>query len=293
MLMPYSPNAMKKFYLSFIFLLGFAISAFAQGPNVRVKADTTVHGPGDTIHVPVKVYEFWNIVICRGNVSWDTSVVEFIDIPYYGVPFMTPATFNTAQAGSGILSWNWQHLISIGSTLTDGDSLFSIRYRVVGNIGDASPIGFPNAPIPTYWFNFAAWTGPLDTLPGRVIVGCFNPSAAFSDSANNQTINFTNQTAGGTSYLWDFGDGNTDTVPNPQHTYATTGTYTVCLIATNSCGADTTCSTLNVTCNSPGTAFSESSNLLLSTFTDQSANTPTSWLWDFGDGNTSTQQNPT
>jgi len=29
------------------------------------------------------------------------------------------------------------------------------------------------------------------------------------------------------------------------------------------------------------------------TFTDQSVNTPTSWQWDFGDGNTSTQQNPT
>tara|TARA_B100000678_G_C18222966_1_gene507682 strand:- start:2187 stop:3227 length:1041 start_codon:yes stop_codon:yes gene_type:complete len=28
-------------------------------------------------------------------------------------------------------------------------------------------------------------------------------------------------------------------------------------------------------------------------FTDQSAETPTSWLWDFGDGNTSTEQNPT
>lgn len=28
-------------------------------------------------------------------------------------------------------------------------------------------------------------------------------------------------------------------------------------------------------------------------FTDTSANNPTSWLWDFGDGTTSTLQNPT
>ena len=28
-------------------------------------------------------------------------------------------------------------------------------------------------------------------------------------------------------------------------------------------------------------------------FTDQSTNAPTSWLWDFGDGETSTEQNPT
>jgi PKD repeat protein len=41
------------------------------------------------------------------------------------------------------------------------------------------------------------------------------------------------------SYLWDFGDGETDSTANPIHIYAETGTYNVVLIATNSCGSDT------------------------------------------------------
>jgi len=42
-----------------------------------------------------------------------------------------------------------------------------------------------------------------------------------------------------TSWLWDFGDGNTGTEQNPEHTYASAGTYTVVLTATNIHGDST------------------------------------------------------
>jgi VCBS repeat-containing protein len=48
------------------------------------------------------------------------------------------------------------------------------------------------------------------------------------------TVNFTNLTQPAdlvTSYLWDFGDGNTSTEVNPVHTYAAGGSYTVSLTA--------------------------------------------------------------
>jgi PKD repeat protein len=41
-----------------------------------------------------------------------------------------------------------------------------------------------------------------------------------------------------TEWLWDFGDGNTDTTQNPCHTYTTTGNYNVSLLATNAFGSD-------------------------------------------------------
>ena len=44
-------------------------------------------------------------------------------------------------------------------------------------------------------------------------------------------------------YLWDFGNGDTSTATNPVVTYADTGTYTICLIASDGCAADTACST--------------------------------------------------
>jgi serine protease len=41
-----------------------------------------------------------------------------------------------------------------------------------------------------------------------------------------------------TSWLWDFGDSTTSTLQNPSKLYATPGTYTVALTATNGDGSD-------------------------------------------------------
>ena len=42
-----------------------------------------------------------------------------------------------------------------------------------------------------------------------------------------------------TQWLWDFGDGNTDTIQNPSHNYANSGFYNVTLTVTNSTGSNT------------------------------------------------------
>lgn len=110
-------------------------------------------------------------------------------------------------------------------------------------------------------------------------------------------VNFTdNSTASAaiTNWLWDFGDGNTSTQQNPTHTYAATGVYTVCLTTVTACGADSSCTTVNVTvCSNPTAAFTDTNNDPSFDFTDGSTTTGVvTYSWDFGDGNTSTQQNP-
>ena len=61
------------------------------------------------------------------------------------------------------------------------------------------------------------------------------PTASFSTQNNGCTgpctINFINQSVDATSYIWDFGDGNTSCCENPNHTYQEAGTYTVTLRA--------------------------------------------------------------
>jgi len=116
-------------------------------------------------------------------------------------------------------------------------------------------------------------------------------TSGFTFSGTGTTLQFTNGSTGGTSYQWNFGDGNTSTSLSPSHAYASTGTYTVCLITTNSCGSDTSCQTINVTCPAPIAAYSYTANGITATFTNLTPNT-TAWLWNFGDGSTSTQQNP-
>jgi len=68
------------------------------------------------------------------------------------------------------------------------------------------------------------------------------PTAAFSASPTSTCdgiVQFTDESTLADSWEWDFGDGNTSTEQNPEHTYTSDGNYTVSLTATNSHGSDT------------------------------------------------------
>lgn len=74
------------------------------------------------------------------------------------------------------------------------------------------------------------------------------PIALFSYTNNLLEISFQNQSSNGTSYLWDFGDGNTSTEFNPIYSYSNPGTYTVTLTVSNGlCPDNSIFQTINVT----------------------------------------------
>jgi PKD repeat protein len=138
----------------------------------------------------------------------------------------------------------------------------------------------------------------IQSLPAAV------PVADFAGTPTSGTaplsVQFTDLSSGGpTSWLWTFGDGTTSTLRSPSKTYATAGTYTVSLRATNSLGSDTytrsgyvqVANPLPPVANFSGTPLSGFAPLQVA-FTDLSTNGPTSWLWSFGDGTTSTLRNP-
>lgn len=62
--------------------------------------------------------------------------------------------------------------------------------------------------------------------------------ADFTYVTNEKQVTFTNTSTGASTYLWNFGDGNTSTTTSPVHTYATDGTYNVKLKAY---GTDVNC----------------------------------------------------
>jgi PKD repeat protein len=112
------------------------------------------------------------------------------------------------------------------------------------------------------------------------------------------TVSFTDMSTGSlTQWLWNFGDGSTSTAQNPTHTYSQLGTYTVMLTVTNQNGSDTaTKSDYIVVTLAPVADFTVDQRIgnapFIVQFRDLSTNNPTSWLWQFGDSTTSTQQNP-
>ena len=65
------------------------------------------------------------------------------------------------------------------------------------------------------------------------------PKGKFIYVSQGGVVTFTNQSTGGTSYLWNFGDGTTSTEENPVHSYSTPGQFTVSLTVTNECGSFT------------------------------------------------------
>jgi PKD repeat protein len=101
-----------------------------------------------------------------------------------------------------------------------------------------------------------------------------------------------------TERTWDFGDGVSSTEQNPAHTYSAAGSYEVTLTAKNVDGQSTKTGiiTVKTPLQGPIAAFSGSptsgSMPLKVSFTDNSAGSPTSWRWSFGDGTYSTAKNP-
>lgn len=64
------------------------------------------------------------------------------------------------------------------------------------------------------------------------------PIPIFSHAINNNTVTFNNGSSGGVTYKWTFGDGGSDTLQSPIHTYAAQDTYRVVLRVANECGAN-------------------------------------------------------
>ncbi len=132
-----------------------------------------------------------------------------------------------------------------------------------------------------------------------------NPSVSVSDSTPcaPETVFFTSTTGPANSInslLWNFGDtlsgtANTSTLQNPSHNYTTSGTYTVSLteVDTNGCTAAT--NTVVFAKDNPVATFTAQDTCLDTqpiVFTNGTLNSNT-YSWSFGDGNSSTQQNPT
>jgi len=110
-------------------------------------------------------------------------------------------------------------------------------------------------------------------------------------------VKFTNYTIGGTSFIWEFGDGGRSTDRNPTYTFENPGEYTVVLTAPGPDGQDAVSSQVISVHDHPVADFNVTPDLVWIPddpikLTDLSLDA-VSWLWEFGDGQTSVEQNPT
>lgn len=126
-------------------------------------------------------------------------------------------------------------------------------------------------------------TAPIANFSDTLISSC-QGVASFTDNS----LNFP------TSWAWDFGDGNTSSLRNPFHTYATRGTYQVQLIATNAFGTDSI--TKSIFVDKPTPVINVTGSLVPNSplsFAVSGVTGGSNYNWNLGNGTTSTSATPT
>ena len=196
-------------------------------------------------------------------------------------------------------------------TNTSSVAIGTVTYSWLFGDGATSPLQNP-AHVYTIAGTFkvklivTSGNGCKDSLSKSITV-LGKPTAAFSVNNTAQCITgnafvFTNSsstTTGTLSYQWSFGDGSTSILTSPFHNYLSAGIYTVKLVVTTSNGCkDSLSSTVTVN-PKPAVSFSinninqclQNNNVVFTNTSSVSSGTMT-YQWQFGDGGTSTLQNP-
>ena len=133
---------------------------------------------------------------------------------------------------------------------------------------------------------------PVPDFTGNPLRGKAPLTVAFTDVSHRGAL------SENPTYLWDFGDGTTSTqAGNVTHTYTKAGNYTVSLTMKNSYGSNIETKRNYIYVGDGVIAdFTADKTVgpapLAVKFTDKSSGNPTKYAWDFGDGTTSSEKNP-
>lgn len=215
-----------------------AFQAVSLGPDTSMCSNTGLFldaGPGFT-HYLWSTGDTTQTIITSGTGTYIVSVIDIASCPssdtiviqQYPAPVvdlgpdqdMCSTDTITLDAGTGFTGYNW----STGNTAQTQTVTVSGLYIVEVSDNNGC-IGSDSVTINLYT----------------------NPISSFTTSTSGLLAMFTNSSSGGTTYFWDFGDGNTSTAIAPTHMYTNPGSYQVCLTVTSADGCSTTtCRQVNV-----------------------------------------------
>jgi len=194
-----------------------------------------------------------------------------------------PVTVNyQSNSSDNVESFLWLFPGGVPSMSSEANP--SVTYNEIGSYGAALVVTNP--------------AGSDEESFGDYITVFDVPEASFSAVNNLTSVAFTNTSEDATSYVWDFGDGESSIEENPTHVYDDEGSYSVVLTATNECGDNLFA--LEVNANelpSAGftTSVSEGCAPLIVQYGNTSSDNVTSWAWQFPGGTpaSSTEASPT
>ena len=192
------------------------------------------------------------------------------------------------------------------TNLTSGNNTYTWDFGDGTNSADASPAHtYTDTGSYTVTLIAANANGCIDTIVRSQYIQVGKPTITFSGLPRTGCVPLTispvstiavNEPV--TNYLWNFGDGTASTAKDPTHTYSIPGIYTVSLIIATASGCtDTAAMPEAVEAGAkPHSSFTVTPSDVCAfqpvQFTDNSTGDVDQWLWQFGDGGTSAEQNP-
>ncbi len=255
-------------------------------PGIYTVSLTVTEKDGDT-----DIRTRTDYVTALGNMP---PIAEFSAAPTFGYSPLSVDFTDESSSWDGIVNWLWD----FGDNTTSPDPNPTHVYNTEGTYEVSLTVTEADSDNDTM-----VKTDYVTVLPAGVPFAEF--TATPTSGSEPFTVNFTDQSMsseGIISWLWLFGDTSNSTDQHPLHTYMGDGVYTVSLTITE---ADTdfdtmtkvdyiTVSDVGPTANftaSPASGYSP----LSVDFTDLSTSNDgiATWLWDFGDNNTSPLPNPT
>jgi VCBS repeat-containing protein len=227
------------------------------------------------------------------TVSNTGPTADFSAMPLSGDEPLTVNFTDASTSYDGITSWQWD--FNNDGTIDSTQQNPTFQYLQDGVYTVSLVVQEADADTDTETktnYITVSNTGPTADFSAMPLSGSEPLTVSFSDASTSYD--------GITSWQWDFGDGGTSTQQNPAHTYTQDGVYTVSVVVQEA-DADSDTETKNITVFDTGPTADFFANPLLGdkpltvNFTDTSTSYDgiTSWQWDFGDGGTSTLQNPT
>lgn len=293
----HQPAQQPRFTFTLLDTLGNAL-LFSSVSSVGL-ANSFIGAPGNASPV---FYKNWTPVTINlsaylgQNVTLEFTVYDCSPTGHFGYAYidgegcassLLPIT-QTICPGSPICVSGFSIAIWDGPGITA--EVNSCINPTVSGTYTCSTITMSGSAGPTFTYNISMFDTPTISLtaPSSNICGTQYTFNASSSIASGSVV----------SYLWSFGDAGTSTVfPDPIHTYATPGTYSVLLEAFSDAGCKDSAFTSITLLPAPDLSFTFYSACVNSTiqFTNTStifAGSISGYSWDLGDGTISTLQNP-
>ncbi len=99
--------------------------------------------PANEVVVPIEVQNFTNVLTTQLKITWDETVLSFNATEQYNLPTLSGKISNPAP-GTLIVAWDDEDLT--GESLSDGSTMFAIRFNAIGGEGTFSNLTFTEEP---------------------------------------------------------------------------------------------------------------------------------------------------